>query len=128
MTLIDSWPAGFSQGTISPSQGDLRPVGAGPDFSCSLGLIAAGGSATVSVAYTVPASIAGGIQTTTVSVDQQRRRPVAADNTATDADDRRRDRVLVVTKDDGQTSVVAGTSGFAYTISVTNTVRPTPTT
>jgi uncharacterized repeat protein (TIGR01451 family) len=66
--LTDSWPTGFVEGAISPSQGSCSPIGAGPDFSCALGTIAAGASATVSVAYTVPASLGSGVQTETVSV------------------------------------------------------------
>ena len=50
VSLSDTWPSGFSEGTISPSQGTCAPIGLGPDFSCSLGTIVAGGSATISVA------------------------------------------------------------------------------
>src|SRR4029077_5109863 len=50
------WPTGFSQGALSPSQGSCAPVGAGPDLSCALGTIPAGGSATVGLDYTVSAS------------------------------------------------------------------------
>ena len=42
VSLSDSWPMGFVQGTISPSQGSCTPIGAGPDFSCALGTIPAG--------------------------------------------------------------------------------------
>ena len=44
------WPTGFSQGALSPWQGSCAPVGAGPDFSCALGTIRAGASATVTAA------------------------------------------------------------------------------
>ena len=40
VSLTVTWPSGFSQGTISPSQGSCAPIGAGPDFSCALGTIA----------------------------------------------------------------------------------------
>src|SRR5262249_12978570 len=55
-TLSDTWPSGFTQGTITPSQGTCTPTGVGSDFTCDLGTIAAGGSATVTVTFTVPAS------------------------------------------------------------------------
>ena len=120
VTLTVGWPAGFSQGAVSPSQGSCAPIGAGPDQSCSLGSIAAGGSATVSVAYTVPASTPGGPQTATATVSSPAIDPVLADNSAADATTVVESAVLVVTKDDGQTSVLAGTSGHAWTISVTD--------
>ncbi len=84
VTLTDTWPTGFSQGALSPSQGTCAPIGAGPDFGCSLGTIPAGGSATLSVAYTVLASTDGGPQTEAVSVTSSVVDPAAADNSATD--------------------------------------------
>ncbi len=54
-----TWPAGFSQGAIVASQGACAPVGAGPDQSCALGTIPAGASATITLAWTVPASTVG---------------------------------------------------------------------
>ena len=68
VVLDVDWPAGFSQGAISPSQGSCAPVGSGPDVSCDLGTIVAGMSVTVSLDYTVGATIAGGPQTITVTV------------------------------------------------------------
>ena len=118
--LTVGWPAGFSQGAVSPSQGSCAPIGAGPDLTCSLGTIAAGGSATVSVAYTVPAATPGGPATATATVSSPAIDPVAANNSATDATTVVETAVLVVTKDDGLTSVLAGTTGHAYTITVTN--------
>ena len=56
VTLADTWPAGFTRGTVTPSQGTCANVGSGPDFTCSLGTIAAAGAATVTVNYTVPSS------------------------------------------------------------------------
>src|SRR5207244_5223782 len=47
VTLTDAWPSGFTRGTPSPSQGTCTNVGLGPDFTCALGTIPAGGSATV---------------------------------------------------------------------------------
>ena len=34
VTLDVAWPAGFSEGALSPAQGTCAPLGAGPDFSC----------------------------------------------------------------------------------------------
>src|SRR5437588_873305 len=53
VSLADTWPAGFTQGTVTPSQGSCS---GGSSFSCALGIIASGADATVSVTYTVPAS------------------------------------------------------------------------
>ncbi len=120
VSLAAVWPTGFSQGLVSPSQGSCAPTGGGPDFGCDLGTIAAGASATVSVAYTVPAGTPGGDQTITVSVGSAVVDPVPADDSASDTTTVVESAVLVVAKDDGLATVVAGTSGHVYTISVTN--------
>ena len=119
VSLDLAWPTGFSQGLVSPSQGSCAPV-AGPDLACALGSIVAGGSATVSVAYTVPASTDGGPESATATVSSPAVDPVAADNSAADATTVVETATLVVATTDGQTSVPAGTTGWAYTISVTN--------
>ena len=120
VTLSDAFPAGFLQGSISPSQGSCAAVGPGPDFSCGLGTIPAGASATVTVAYSVPAGLAGGTQTNAVSVASPTSDPNSANDGATDGTMVVEVANLVVTKDDGLASVVAGTAGHAYTITVTN--------
>ena len=51
VSLTDTFPAGFSRGTVTPSQGTCT---GSPSFSCALGTIAAGGSKTVTASYTVP--------------------------------------------------------------------------
>ena len=119
-SLTVSWPSGFAQGTITPSQGSCSPVGAGPDFSCDLGTIAAGGSATVTVAFSVPAATPGGIQTLTASVTSPVGDPDPTNNSATDDTTVIEAATLLVTKSDGLPTVVAGTTGHAYTITVTN--------
>jgi uncharacterized repeat protein (TIGR01451 family) len=83
-SLVVSWPSGFTLGTISPSQGSCSPIGAGPDFSCALGTITAGGSATVTVAFSVPAATPGGTQTLTASVTSPVGDPDSTNNSATD--------------------------------------------
>src|SRR5439155_10708453 len=121
VSLADTWPTAFSQGALSPSQGTCAPVGAGPDFTCDLGTIGAGGSATVSVAYTVAASTPGGIATEAVSVTGPVVDPVPGDNTATDTTTILESALLAVTKDDGESSVVAGDGvAYGYLITITN--------
>ena len=122
VSLTDSWPSGFSQGAISPSQGSCSPIGAGPDFSCGLGTIAAGGERhrerrlhrrrprPTRASRPRPRAVAARSST--------RRRPTTARPTR-----RRwsRSSTLTVTKDDGLASVVAGDGlSHAYTITVTN--------
>ena len=53
VTLTDTFPAGFTAGAVTASQGSCT---GGPVFTCDLGTIAAGSDATVTIAYTVPAS------------------------------------------------------------------------
>ena len=84
VSLAAVWPTGFSQGLISPSGGSCTLTGGGPDFGCDLGTIAAGASATVSVAYTVPAATPGGDQTIAVSVSSAVVDPNPADDSAAD--------------------------------------------
>src|SRR3989442_7871711 len=84
VTLTDAWPSGFARGTPSPSQGTCTNVGLGPNFTCALGTLAQGGSATVTVNYTVPASTLAGPQTNTVIVSSDTPDSVPGNNTATD--------------------------------------------
>ena len=53
-------------------------------FTANLGTIAAGGSATITVTYTVPSGTQGGSYTNTVSVSSDEPDPVATDNTDSD--------------------------------------------
>ncbi|MGZ6260797.1 MAG: hypothetical protein ACXWN5_08100, partial [Candidatus Limnocylindrales bacterium] len=84
ISLAVSWPVGFSQGALVPSQGSCSLLGAGPDFSCALGTLGPGGTATVSVAYSVPPSTPGGPQTLTASVTSAVSDPDLANNSASD--------------------------------------------
>ena len=63
-----TWPTRLQPGCAEPEQGSCAPVGAGPDLSCALGTIPAGGSATVGLTYTVPASTPAGTETIGVTV------------------------------------------------------------
>ena len=118
--ITDAWPAGFSQGLIVPSQGSCAPLGPGPAFSCALGTIAAGASATVSVAYTVPPATLPGVQTDSVSVSSAVVDPTPANDVGADSTTVTDVASLTTSTDDGQVSVVAGTGGYGYTITVTN--------
>ena len=115
-----TWPAGFGQGAIVASQGACAPVGAGPDQSCALGTIPAGGSATIILAYTVPASTAAGVQTAAAGVTSPLVDPTPANDSATDDTTVVNVASLTVTVDDGLANVVAGTGGHVYTITVSN--------
>src|SRR5204862_161597 len=46
VTLTDTWPSGFTPGSLATSQGGYTPCGG--NFTCSLGSFAASGSATIS--------------------------------------------------------------------------------
>ena len=81
VSVTDTWPAGFSQGTVSPSQGTCS---GSPSFTCSLGTLAASSSATITVTYTVPASTSAGTRTNSVTVTSTTTDPTPANNTATD--------------------------------------------
>ncbi len=120
VTLSVSWPAGFSQGAVSPSQGTCSPVGAGPDLSCALGPLAAGASATVTIPYSVPAATPAGPQTVAVAVGSATADLDGANDAASDTTMVVTVAPLTVTVTDGQASVTAGTGGYAYTITVTN--------
>ena len=90
VTLDVAWPAGFSEGALSPSQGTCAPLGAGPDFSCALGTVAVGATATVTVPYTVPAATPPGPQVDTATVASATSDPDDTNDTATDRPRRRR--------------------------------------
>src|SRR3989449_383009 len=120
VTLSDTWPGGFTRGTTTPSQGTCTTT-TGQNFSCSLGTIPAGGSATVTVNYTVPASTPAGPQTNTVTVSSPVSDPNTANNTASDTNTVATSADLSVTKTDGVTTVIAGDGVTrTYTITVSN--------
>jgi Domain of unknown function DUF11 len=87
VSLTAAWPSGFVQGAMSPSQGSCASIGSSPDFSCDLGTIAAGGSATVTAGYTVPASASAGTRPMTVSVTSAVSDPDSTNDSATDTTD-----------------------------------------
>ena len=83
-TLSVTWPADFVQGAISPSQGTCAVVGAGPDLQCDLGTLGVAASATVAMAFTVPAGATLGDHTIVVEVDSSADDPNPSNDTATD--------------------------------------------
>jgi uncharacterized repeat protein (TIGR01451 family) len=117
VSFTDTWPAGFTRGTLPAG---CSNVGSGPDFSCSLGTIAAGGSATKTITYTVPSTTTLSPQVNSVTVNSTTTDPDTANNTATDSNTVTVTADLSVTKTDGQSSVIAGTGPYTYTIVVTN--------
>jgi uncharacterized repeat protein (TIGR01451 family) len=118
VTLTDTWPGGFTLSNVVSSQGNC--AWDGRNFTCALGNLGAGGSATVSASYTVPAETPAGSQTNTVTVTSNTPSPgpsYTASKTmtvVTSAD-------LSVTQSDGVTTVTAG-DGITrmYTITVSN--------
>lgn len=72
VTVFDDWPEHFDQGEISTSQGTCSNTGEGGDFTCSLGAIAGGGTATITVGYTVPLGLEiGTVATNTVTITSE---------------------------------------------------------
>src|SRR5207245_1764180 len=121
VTLSDTWPSGFTRGTITPSQGTCTPAMTGQNFTCALGPLAKGGSATVTVTYTVPASTPAGPQTHTVTVSSDTPDSVPGNNTASDTNTVATSADLSVTKTDGVTTVTAGAGvTYTYLIAVSN--------
>jgi len=56
VNLADTWPTGFTRGTVTTTNGTCDTTTSTTNFTCALGTIAAGTTATVMAQYTVPAS------------------------------------------------------------------------
>ena len=111
----DSFPAGFDMGAVSSSQGGCA------GFPCNLGIVGAGGSATITVQYTVPSDTQAGFQTNTVSVTSSEPDPNPSGNTASDTNEVLTSADLRIAKDDDVTQVTAGDGvTYQYTITVNN--------
>ena len=118
VTLSDTWPSAFTRGAVTPSQGTCF---GSPNFTCSLGVLASGGSATVTVSYTVPPSAPAGSATNSVSVSANETDSNPANNSASDINTVVRSINLGVAKSDGVASVTAGDGvQRTYTITVNN--------
>ena len=127
VSLSDTWPAGFTRGTVTSSQGTCT---GSPSFTCDLATIASGGSATVSVNYTVPSSTTGS-QTNTSTVSSAVTDPNTGNNSASDTNtvnDVTAPIVTLVTPADGSTTTdttptFSGTAGVLAGDSASVTVR-----
>jgi uncharacterized repeat protein (TIGR01451 family) len=80
VSLSDAWPSGYNRGAVTPSQGTCT---GSPSFTCSLGNIVKGGSATVTVSYTVPNTTTAA-QTNTATVSSAVSDPDGTNNAASD--------------------------------------------
>src|SRR5207237_9838625 len=95
VSFSDTWPAGFTRGTLPAG---CANIGAGPDFSCSLGTIAKGGSASKSISYTVPSGTTASPQVNSATVSSSTSDPNPGNNTATDSNTVSTSADLKVTK------------------------------
>lgn len=84
VSLSDTWPAGFTQGTVTNDHGIVTP-GADGNFTATLGNLAVGASKSITVTYTVPASTIDD-QTNTVRVSTSTKELNLANNVASDTD------------------------------------------
>src|SRR5207247_1040767 len=117
VSVADTWPAGFSEGTVSDPFGTVTP-GTGGNFTAALGTIAAGASKSITVTFTVPASTLPGPQTNTVAASTTTTESNTNNNSASDTDQVVASADLTATKDDGVTTVTAG-DGVVHTYTIT---------
>src|SRR5437764_941945 len=118
VVVTDTFPAGFSEGTVT---GGTVTLGTGGSFTSALGTIAAGADATILVTFTVPSSTLPGSQTNTVSVTSTTTDPDTGNNSASDTDTVNTSAHLSITRTDGVTAVTAGDGvTHSYTITVSN--------
>ena len=109
-------------GTLNVTSSSMTPAGdcsatVGNAVSCTVPVLAAGSSATVTVSYDVPASAAAGIVTNTAGATSDE---VTTPVTGSDTVDVVKDVDLTVTKTFSTPAVTAGTGGHTFTIAVTN--------
>ncbi len=117
VVLTDTWPADLAQGSVTASQGSC---GAGPSFSCTLGDLNPGSTATVTVDYTVPAGAIAGSVANTVTVASDTTDPGPASNTATDTNTIVKDVSWTTTKTFADADVPAGTGSYTFSIDIAN--------
>jgi len=84
VNVTDNWPAGFTRGVVTTSQGTCDTTTSTTNFTCSLGTIPAGGSATVTAKFTVPALTSGSQTNTATLVSPSDSTP--GNNSASDTD------------------------------------------
>src|SRR5207244_442923 len=113
VTVSDPVPAQTSFVSATPSQGSCSSA-----VSCSLGTLAPGGSATITIVVHVDSTASGSLSNTaTVSSDQPD--GDSANNSATEKTAVAQNADLLITKSDSPDPVVAGTD-LTYTLKVTN--------
>lgn len=66
--VSDTWPAGFTRGNITTSQGNCDVSPGSTNFTCDLGTLMNNNIATIFAEYTVPSDIKGGNYTNRVEV------------------------------------------------------------
>ena len=116
VNVSDTFPAGFSRGTVTTTPGTCT---GSPSFTCSLGTIASSGTVTITVAYTIPSSTTAS-QTNTATVSSAVADPVSGNNTASDMNTVTTEADLSITKS-GPVSATAGDpAGFDFVVTVHN--------
>ncbi|MDH5421221.1 MAG: DUF11 domain-containing protein, partial [Acidimicrobiia bacterium] len=117
VVLNDTWPAAFTQGTVSTTRGTC---GTGPSFICAIGDLSPGQTATVTANYTVASGVDSGSATNSVTVSSAATDPGPNPNTVTDTNTIAEDVAWAASKSFTDATVPAGTSGYTFTIGATN--------
>ncbi|HEX4955293.1 MAG TPA: hypothetical protein VF017_18035 [Thermoanaerobaculia bacterium] len=117
-TVSDTLPSALTLTSVTPSQGTCAPTTTA--FTCSLGVLAAGGNASIVLQTTVSSSAAGTVtNTATVAAGTGDVDPAAANNSSQAFTTVLGQANLVLTKADAPDPVVAGNS-LVYTLTATN--------
>lgn len=121
--ISDTFPVGFARGALPAGCTDSSPDN--DHFTCAIGTIPAGGSASVSIPYTVPSETPAGVYTNVVVIASSHPGDDPSNNEASDTNtitgDVEPDTELAITKTDGVISVFAGDgTTYTYTITVSN--------
>jgi uncharacterized repeat protein (TIGR01451 family) len=117
VSVADTWPAGFTEGTITDAYGNVV-TGSGGNFTAALGTMGTGTSKSIYVTYTVPSSTTGD-QTNTATVSSSTPDSNLANNTTSDTDHVLVIADLAITKTDNSPTYSLG-SPVTYVITVTN--------
>ncbi len=115
--VVDTLPADFVFASAVPSQGSCSA--AGGVVTCTLGALAAGGTATVTVVCDVPSGTPAGTYTNTVTVSGDESDPVPANDTAAEDTQVVEEADLGIVKTDAPDPVTAG-ENLTWTLEVTN--------
>ncbi len=112
VVVTDTLPAGFTQTSVASSQGACSAL------PCTLGMVPAGGSATVTIVGTVAATVTTGL-TNLAGVTSATSDPNLSNNTASLTTFTSPNADLALTKQDAPDPVLAGTR-LVYTLTVRN--------